>query len=214
MTERLVSISLLLWDIKATFNVSHELSNLLTQLLSEEFKKLELPYALNLLIGCSSNNPDEVKIGKVINHRGYPKEITQEVFFPAAKITSMDAFVFHLKKFDFIFKKDAIRVYPEKDFVEDVILAFQLFIEKQRLSSQPNYDLIRGEAFKQLETNPGKFKFKSKEIRLLESIIKKDHFAFTDPEEADWLETEIGKKWLALADKYEVVEDGTLIQKL
>jgi hypothetical protein len=193
------------WEPEYLFNVSYKVNLYLRRVITEFLSDIDYEYDLVFSISCYANNPNDLILLKEVRGRKKPKELTQILSFPHNELEFHSDYVFHLDKFDFEYQKDAYKIYPLEKYVENILKSISLFFEKEEINHKLDFVKVKSKVYEEFKDNPGEYIYKNEELMHLEDVIMGRE---NDPE---WLESEVGKKWLGLAKKYSIDDRGQLI---
>ena len=195
------------WNKDFTYNVSHQLTLAIENALSPNLLKISDYSKLNIYLSTRIDKIVETKIDYKLDKIN--KQIDLNLFLPNTEIKSVSGYIFNDKKFDFEFKVNAFKIYPIMPFIHFVFSGLKTFIEEIKFMPKAELETIKSKLINTIENNPEIYYFRTEEIIHLQEIINKTHWAFNI--DSDWLESEIGKKWIALSEKYQIINDGSLI---
>ncbi len=197
------------WNKNFTYNVSHHLTLEIEKALSPNILQIPDYSKLNIFLSTRTDNVAETDIDFKLNK--IKKEIELYLFLPSTEIKLVSGYVFNDKKFDFQHKSDAYKIYPILSYVKFVFTGLKTFFYKMNFTTTVDLNNIEIKLINTIEDNIEFYYFRSEEIIHLKEIIDKSHWAYNT--NSDWLESEIGKKWIALSEKYQFLNDGSLILK-
>lgn len=196
-----------IWNKDFTYNVSHQLTLAIENALFFYFNHVSEYSKLNIYISTRVDNitvtSAQHKLNKIKN------EIDLNLFLPNTEIKLVSGYVFDHKKFDFVYKENAIKIYPKIPYIQFVFSGLKTFIDEMKITPIVPLEIVKSGLINTIESNSENYNFQPEEIIHLQEIIDKSHWAFNT--DSDWLESEIGKKWIALSEKYHIKEDGSLI---
>ena len=195
------------WNKDFIYNVSHLLTLAIENALSPNFDHISEHSKLNVYISTRADNIPETKTDHKLNK--IKNEIDLYLFLPNTEIKLVSGYVFNDQKFDFVFKEDAIKIYPKIPYIQFVFSGLKTFIDEMKITPKVELEIIKGKLIDTIENNSEIYSFRPEEIIHLQEIINKSHWAYNT--DSDWLESEIGKKWIALSEKYNIKNDGSLI---
>jgi len=197
------------WNKKFTYNVSHHLTLEIEKALSHNLLQIPDYSKLNIYLSTRTDKLAETNIDFKLNK--IKKEIDLYLFLPSTEIKLVSGYVFNNKKFDFEIKANAYQIYPMLSFVKFVISGLKTFFNEMNFTSTVDLNNIENNLINTIENNTEFYYFRPEEIIHLQEIIDKSHWAFKS--NSDWLESEIGEKWVALSEKYQILNDGSLIEQ-
>lgn len=202
-------------DPKCAYHISHNYVLYLEKGLNEYFSHINTELNLNLSIICMTSNVDDLRLGGSTRHRAKGINITQEIVLPNRHLYFEHDYVFHLKKFDFIFKENGYQTYPLDLFASYTIEGILAYLTQNNLDVPNENDskLFAHNLMVELNSRLSHFKYENEELIHLRELIDKTHWAFNDEKGKEWLESKIGKKWMKLSEKYSSDENGMLVIK-
>jgi hypothetical protein len=195
------------WNKDFTYKVSHHLMLEIENALTPNLLQISDYSKLNIFISTQIDNITESKIDFKL--KNIKKEIELYLFLPSSEIRLVSGYVFNDKKFDFKHKVDAYKIYPILSYVKFVFTGLKTFFYKMNFATVVDLNNIEIKLINTIEDNIEFYNFRPEEIIHLQEIIDKSHWAYKT--NSDWLESEIGKKWIALSEKYQIKNDGSLI---
>jgi len=195
------------WNKDFTYKVSNHLMLEIENALKPNLLQISDYSKLNIFISTRIDNITETKIDFKL--KNIKKEIELYLFLPSSEIRLVSGYVFNDKKFDFKHKVDAYKIYPILSYVKFVFTGLKTFFYKMNFATVVDLNNIEIKLINTIEDNIEFYNFRPEEIIHLQEIIDKSHWAYKT--NSDWLESEIGKKWIALSEKYQIKNDGSLI---
>lgn len=184
------------------YDISHKVIGYLNQRISKFISEVTHDFDLVFSISCHLDNPDEVIVKGQMRGRKKPKEITQFLSFPNKELQLEDDWLFDLNSFDFIRTKNAYQTYPLDKYVAFTIESLIQILNKEEIESNLDFHELRKELVDYFESNTAEYKYLNPMLIHLEELINGTHFSYTRNDGMQWQESEIGKKWMRLKDKY------------
>lgn len=195
------------WNKDFTFKVSHllflEIENALNPHVDHISEHSKLNIYISSRVDTIPETKTEYKLKKLKN------EIDLYLFLPNTEIKLVSGYVFNHKKFDFVYKENSIQIYPKISYIQFIFSGLQTFIDEMKITPKVELEIIKHKLINTIENNSEIYNFRPEEIIHLQEIINKSHWSFNT--DSDWLESEIGKKWIALSEKWNIKNDGSLI---
>jgi hypothetical protein len=208
-----IEISSIHWDLKSVFHISHEFVKWFENELKGILQNEQLTDKLILSISCISSNQEKVELGDFSKSRNL-KSLAQNIYLPSKHILFESGYELNTRLFDFVYKDKLNKVYPLELYVKHSLTGLQLFLDKHHvrlnLLDHVNDILIS------LERNRNSFKYYNEDLLHLMELIDGTSWVFNSEngEEKElavnWLNSEIGLKWLDLAKKYYFDSKGNL----
>lgn len=195
---------------KYTYELSHNLDLLLEQKVSELLEDFDPGFDLDFSILCNEANESDLLLGGTIKHRGKRKEITQQLILPNSNLYFEPDYKFYLNRFDFKLMERGYKTYPMDKYIQFTLDGVKLFFEQNSIELPIKLETLQSELVEYVNINKKDFLFENQEKRTLREMINKDHWAYHDDDGQEWLSSDVGKKWLKLASKYTITEDGML----
>lgn len=195
------------WNVDSRFESSHLLTQEIEKSLVSNLGQIGDYSILGVYISARIDEVNETKIDFRVKKT--KQEIELFVFLPHAEIKSVGGHVFNPKKFDFEYKENAFKVYPVLSYVKFVFTGLKSLFQELKPKLEIELDGIESKLVSLISEKIETYYFRSEEILHLQEIIDRSHWAYK--ENSDWFESEIGQKWIALASKYRVMDNGSIV---
>tara|TARA_Y100000766_G_C18657620_1_gene483547 strand:- start:56 stop:688 length:633 start_codon:yes stop_codon:yes gene_type:complete len=207
------SITSFQFDPKHLFDISYKVDAYISKAISQYLKDIDTGFNLIFSISCYSDNPKQLLIKDQSRGRKKPKEITQFLSFPYKELQYESGWELQIKDFDFKHKRKAYKSYPLDKYVANIMSSLKLFFKNEGIQIPLDFPKIQSEISNHLLSNPNEFRYKNEDLIHLEELIQGQHWSDEEPDGKKWKESEIGKKWLILKNKYFFDEKGELAKK-
>ncbi|MEN8927315.1 MAG: hypothetical protein ABF242_05895 [Flavobacteriales bacterium] len=191
------------------FNHSYKVDQYISKKISQELAQIEIGFDVIFSISCYGDNPNDLILIDQTRGRKKPKMITQYLSFPHNNLLYRSDWVLNLSSFDFIEKENAYRTYPLKNYISLILESLNIFFVEENQIVDLDYKKIENELINHFEKNKGEFTYLNQELMTLQDLIDETHPCFVE-DYGDWLESDIGKNWVKLRDKYEIDRNGNL----
>lgn len=195
---------------KYVFEISYKLDLLIENKVNEYLKDFDPGFDLDFSVICNDNNSNDLLLGGNTKHRGKRKIITQQLILPNSYLYFEPDYKFYTNKFDFKLMERGYKTFPLDKYIEFTLTGIELFFLQYEIKLPINIDLIKLDLISYVKLHKDNFIYENEEKTTLREIINKVHWAFHEHNGKKWLESEIGKKWLELASKYNINQKGIL----
>jgi hypothetical protein len=197
-------------DPKFTFEISHNLDLLIEQEVSEFLKDFDPGFDLDFSIICNGSVDSKLALGGKMKHRDKRKEISQQLILPNSYLYFEPDNVFYLNSFDFKLKERGYKSYPVERYIGFTLEGIELFFKENSVALPSSFDDLKKDLVDYVFSNKSDFLYESEEKMTLREMIEKKHWAYHEADGDDWLGSDVGIKWLRLAKKYSINNDGLL----
>lgn len=200
---------------KYVYHQSHLFTSFLENTFNECFTDVNTDINLNLSIVCLSDNIEKVKLGGNMKHLGKEDTVTQQIILPNKHLYFESSHVFNQKKFDFVPSNSTYQCYPLDLFAKFTLKGLLTYLTQNELETPDDHKVLAFEhvVSDELAKNAHQFNYKNEELMHLQELIDKTHWAYEDMKGKEWLESDIGQKWVELAKKYSFDTGGNLVVK-
>lgn len=195
---------------KSLFKVSHKVDLLIEKKVTSSLKGFDPGFDLDFSISCNENNKNDLILADKIKHRGERKSITQQLILPNCNLYYEPDFKFYTNRFDFKLMERGYKTYPLDKYIQYTITGIELFFLQNEIEIPLKLDQLKNVLVTHINTHKNNFAYENEEKRTLREIINREYWAFHLEEGKNWLNSEIGQKWLMLASKYTISQNGML----
>lgn len=195
---------------KYVYDISSDLNLLLEQKITGFLKDFDHGFDLDFSIICNAHIEDNIKLGENIKHRGKRKKISQLLILPNKYLYFEPDYKFYLNRFDFKWMERGYKTYPIEKYIQFTFEGIQHFFNANSINLPDKFNNLKNEILDFVNLNKYDFLYESEEKMHLRKMINKDHWAYHEEHGKEWLTSDVGLKWLRLASKYKIKEDGML----